>query len=471
MSMAESVPETYRPEPYRPEAYRPEAYRSGSGLQEPAAREESTVPGATGLPMDVPKTGRRRRRPRRDSKRDRDRGRRGGGGTTRDDRARYALDDLVRSALSASSGASRGVNRCDRRFRWHVLSRAEDRDLDRDRERDGSLSETNSDVNANSDANSDANSGVNSDANSGVNSEEFFVDEKAETGIASGVAAREPPTRAEDPHDSALATIFEDGAVPRALVSAVQDRVAERTGARAKVVLSGSTGARITAVSAGAPRATVAAAFPTSDIDIEVCVDPTTAIVARGDVSLERVLEAARAGVEAACVDIVADVYLESRVARALESCGLGVDRARANSRVYIRNESGDLVSVDVPRFSSSAPRLRHSIVFATRNDTMPGGLSLHRIRAAFRRPDGSLRSVSMMDIKTSVRAPERTVPRVEWGLRLYVPCPGAASDELERMLSRTYENVDSSKDERRAAQAKVLTALDRRGKRTFKGA
>ena len=400
----------------------------------------------------------------------------GGGGGSRQQQRRGAqaagLNEIIEHALTASQAKSRGINKKDRRFRWHVLRNSQGSACELP------LADSADVTQAPVTGQGDTVVGARQEERSiSSGQDEAGADETVDT--TSGVdgsdvsqqeSARPPPDAADGARFAVpdlIAALFHDGGLPRALIASVQECVEARVGAKACIIVSGSTGSRITAMAAGASPSLVTKAFPISDLDVEVSVPPSTR---QGAIAEDIIKKAALEGIEAACSHIVGDTGLVDRVSQKLELFNLTNKGMRMNSRIYRRNTKGALVSIDVPRFSPGGDRLQHSPIFATRNDTLPDGLVLHRIRIACCENGGEAvrrTSVPIMDIKTQVRTPTQLVKRMEWGLKISVPTPAAAVNELQRMLEREYDNVDASKDERRVAQRALLATLDRRGRRT----
>ena len=244
-----------------------------------------------------------------------------------------------------------------------------------------------------------------------------------------------------------------DGTITHDAVFAIQLRIAQLGSNRAKLVIGGSTGMRLEASGSSRNTATLVDTFPMSDIDIDIYV------------SDDSWRASTVSAVDAACADIVRDHGFEQKCATRLPE-GITMVGCRTNSRVYAQNNTGDVVSVDLPSMSDATPRMRHNGVFATRNDTL-SDMVLHRIRLSIKstteksqtsNDSRSLpRSVPVVDIKTRVGTAPRTVERRYAGLRVRVPAADSSVRELERLLGREYSGVDEAKDTVRRKQLQFL--------------
>lgn len=322
--------------------------------------------------------------------------------------------EVVRDALDTSVTKRRSRCTLDKRFRWHIM---------------------------------DAYEMDTADAGS--------RDDESEASSEAALAVTKVHSRSSKtvPHE-VYASILRETSLLRELVFAIQLRVAEKVGARAKVVLGGSTGMRMEV--AGDKRiheTLVREAFPVSDIDVDVyaCDD-----------------EACNAAVEAvdqACADIVCDKRLQFQLAHSLPDYLTSVD-CRTNMRLYKVNEAGKTVAIDVPMLSDKVPRMPFAPLFATRNDTLRD-VTLHRIRFACRAAEGKPgkhdivsqmpKSIPIMDIKTHVASPPCTVERIVGGVRMRVPEARSCVAELTSLLERHYTDVDERKDEKRRKQLDIM--------------
>ena len=327
--------------------------------------------------------------------------------------ANVPTSEVLRTALRSSSEKMRGINDADPRFRWHVLGHTRSEEA----------------------------VGLDSpDTSSSSPPDETHVEQKAPTPLPTDL----------------YSNLMSDGFLLREVTRAIQSRIEEAIGCHAKIVIGGSTGMRLECTAyAKHDAARIRSVFPMSDIDIDVYV------------ASESARDAAIDAVDLACSDIV-------RSGKFVEKCTvslpnqLTLDNCRTNSRVYAFNTGGVPVSVDVPSLSDSTPRMRHSAIFVTRNDTLQAHV-LHRIRLALRKcapgtveakQVGALpRSFPLVDIKTRVGLPPTTVERRIAGARLRVPDGRACVTELRRLLDRSYTDVDASKDGMRRKQLAYFEA------------
>lgn len=178
----------------------------------------------------------------------------------------------------------------------------------------------------------------------------------------------------------------------------------------------------------------------TSDLDVDVMVYGTH-------------LDAAVASIDAACTDLIRSTALEQEVRKYLKKAGLRAGKRR-NSRVYVKDDGGQIVGVDVPRFSHGR-RLCHSFIHATRNDSIPG-MVLHRVRVSVSGRGGD-ECVPILDVKTRMRDPVESVSTSLEHVPVKVPSIQAALSEVLKLLLRDYDNVDSSKDAKRKDQLILL--------------
>lgn len=316
-----------------------------------------------------------------------------------------SVSEIIDSALKASRTEARGINVVDGRFRWRVLGAPA-------APRTGDVDLESAPLEGSSPAN---------------------VTHHAPKHVPNGF----------------YASVLGDEVLTRDALLAIQLRIAavSRAGVHATLIVGGSTGMRLIAGRRDD------STFPISDIDVDAYAPD------------EAGMSAIVAALDEACTDIVLDRDFErgcsDRVPHTLQTEG-----CRTNSRLYISNDNGAAVSVDVPKLSEHTARLRHCPVFATRNDTL-NGMTLHRIRLAIKaRPggDGSPtsdedvpRSVPLIDVKSRVGTPPKTVERRVAGLRVRVPTAREAAAELKRLLGREYEGVDAAKDGMRERQLEAL--------------
>jgi hypothetical protein len=249
--------------------------------------------------------------------------------------------------------------------------------------------------------------------------------------------------------------------VLRRVLDALRTRL-DPIGARA--IVTGTTAVRCTLASRGACGATeLAVACPaSSDLDIDVpASDGDPAVLAR-----------IRKGLDAVCADLLADPAFVSIVTEGARKAHLDTEHGRVNSCVYVPLNEGCSMSpqcalgVDVPRFSETSPRLKFGCISATRNDTLDDGVVLYRLRVSgWIDTDGGGRArvtVPFVDIKSHVATRTcmaiNTVPiNPKSPHSVLVPSDRDLCVELSRLLSRVYDHVDESKDDRRAQQLRLL--------------
>ena len=318
--------------------------------------------------------------------------------------------DLISRALEDSCHHRRGRNALDKRFRYHVLGCEPAGEDD----------------------------GQKADAEESAEHADALSDEGSDSGAPS------PAGRGVRVPNDLYPALLGDDAILRDVMLSIQLRVAGSVGARAKVILGGSTGMRM---EASGSQARIAQAFPVSDIDIDVYAADCEAMV-----------PATRAA-DMACADLLRDPDFVQNVVRRLPG-GITTANCRTNSRVYALNRNSQLVSVDVPALADDCPRFPHQPLFATRNDSL-GRLVLHRLRLACRSTStegGDLpKSIPIVDIKTRIGSPPPSVQRVLGGINIRVPSARSARAELQKLLQREYQDVDESKDDARRAQLLLL--------------
>ena len=268
-----------------------------------------------------------------------------------------------------------------------------------------------------------------------------------------------------------------DGFILNTVSKHLKAAVDASTHGEAKVVVTGSTGARLCAYqhpdrkAARLSHECISSAFPVSDIDMEVRVPPSSADV---------VMAQAVAAVDRVCARMIDDAILQMYVKRVCSAQSLDVDKCKTNSRIITHrlgtadqdacqntgegadhdNGQGRAISIDVPRFSRVAPRLHYTPLFATRNDTFKGTI-LHRLRLSCSAA-GRRRSYPLVDIKTlrSDTSDVRYTSVPVFGTEVTVPSLESMREEIRRLLAREYRNVDTSKDERRRLQKDVFDRL-----------
>ena len=247
------------------------------------------------------------------------------------------------------------------------------------------------------------------------------------------------------------AEILHDDLVMRRAMDALSKRLDQRSmGDRAAAVVTGTTAVRYTLRTLNCSRRRIDDACPASaDVDVDVRVDR------------EEDHANVCAAVDAACADMANDTKLVRTIGKRVASAD--VRTCMANSCVYVPASKGT-VRVDVPRLSDATPRIRFGHVSATRNDTLADGVILHRVRVTCMIADTRV-SVPFVDIKTYVASSARTsVEQVDRHVR--VPSARYLCVELSNLLTRKYDNVDASKDERRAFQLHLLERCIRKNVR-----
>lgn len=247
------------------------------------------------------------------------------------------------------------------------------------------------------------------------------------------------------------AALLEDGHVGGRVIGALFDAACRVRGCR--VVLSGSTGTRELVAAARGGEYPFAAA----DVDVDVYAPS------------EDARDAVVVAVQRACAEILNDDYFV-RECLARVPARLRVDATcNRNSALIVRNRRGDVVRVEVPRFSARARRLPYSPVYATLNLTLET-VALLRFRMHMVDDADGCRHFSLPMVDVKVRTgplPELARRRVAYGGALVrVPSPRAALEELDKLLSREYEHVDARKDERRLEQRRALEDAMARGVR-----
>ena len=251
-------------------------------------------------------------------------------------------------------------------------------------------------------------------------------------------------------------TVLAQGRVLHRVSNALSARL-QATGARA--IVTGTTPIRCTLSSLKCKRTEVSAACPASsdlDIDVHAPHDQSDSLI---DI---------RKSIDAACADLLADGEFVRLVATGARMAKLDVENSRINSCLYVPLDGSSppkTLGVDVPRFSESSPRLTFGCVSATRNDAMGNGVVLHRLRVTGWVDTDSGRTritVPFVDIKSymspSTPIVTKTVP-TQYNSQRHILVPGERHlcVELSRLLSRVYDNVDASKDTRRAHQLHLL--------------
>lgn len=246
----------------------------------------------------------------------------------------------------------------------------------------------------------------------------------------------------DDPgRDALYEAILEDGWIGGQVIGALFDAACRVRGCR--VVLSGSTGTReLVAAARGGEYP-----FEAADVDVDVYAPHEDARGAVVNV------------VQRACAEVLNDAhFVRECVSRVPEH--LRVDRTcNRNSALILRNRTGNIVRVEIPRFAARARRLPYSPVYATLNFTLEN-VALLRFRLHMADDEANRHfSLPLVDVKVRTSPlPELERRRVAYGGALVrVPSARAAIQELDRLLERDYDHVDERKDERRLIQKRAL--------------